>query len=115
MNRLLKDLSKLEELVMIAIWHLRDNAYGVTIKIKVLELSGKAYFYNTLYTTFDQLTRKGYITKHFGQPTAVRGGKRKVYFKITTDGMNALKNSYERHSKVWKGITNKSFTRDYNK
>lgn len=113
MKRVLKDLSKLEELVVLAIWHLKDNAYGVKIKKKVKELSGREYFYNTLYTTFDQLTKKEYITKHFGHPSAVRGGKRKVYFKITTEGMKVLKNAYERNCRVWKGITSKSFTRGY--
>ena len=76
----MKELTKLEELVMMAIWRLKDEAYGVQIKSKVKEIAGKEYFYNTLYTTFDQLTRKGFISKHFGEPSAVRGGKRKVYF-----------------------------------
>lgn len=105
----MKELTKLEELVMIAIWHLEDQAYGVQIKNKVKEIVGKEYFYNTLYTTFDQLTRKGFITKHFGDPTSVRGGKRKVYFHITKEGRGALKNAYKRQSRIWSGITEGSF------
>lgn len=115
MSEPLKDLSKLEELVIIAIWQLKDNAYGVKIKETVKVLSHREYFYNTLYTTFDQLTRKGYISKHFGEPTAVRGGKRKVFFKITANGLNALENSYEQHTRLWKDITHKSFTKGYNR
>jgi DNA-binding PadR family transcriptional regulator len=105
----MKELTKLEELVMLAIWHLEDDAYGVKIKTKVKEIGGTEYFYNTLYTTFDQLARKGLVTKHFGEPSAVRGGKRKVFFQITKEGRMALENAFRRHSRVWAGITEKSF------
>lgn len=105
----MKDLSHLEEVVMVALWRLEDDAYGVKIKNKVKEISGKEYFYNTLYTTFDQLTRKGYITKHFGESTPVRGGKRKVYFQLTKQGLAALEIAFDRQRKIWKGITKESF------
>jgi len=109
----MKELTKLEELVMIAIWHLKDEAYGVQIKNKVKEISGREYFYNTLYTTFDQLTRKGYLTKHFGEPSAVRGGKRKVFFHITKEGRTALENAFKRHRRIWTGIDEESFHKEY--
>jgi len=109
----MKELTKLEELVMMAIWRLQDEACGVQIKNKVKEIGGRQYFYNTLYTTFDQLTRKGYLTKHFGEPTAVRGGKRKVYFQITKEGRGALENAFRQHSRIWAGINEKSFRREY--
>jgi len=53
------ELTKLEEIVLIAIWNLREDAYGVNIKKKVHKLTGKEYFYNTLYTIFDP--REGFI------------------------------------------------------
>jgi DNA-binding PadR family transcriptional regulator len=105
----MKELTKLEELVMLAVWRLKDEAYGVRIKSKVKEIGGKEYFYNTLYTTFDQLIRKGFLTKHFGEPSAVRGGKRKVYFQITREGRRALEIAFKRYSRVWAGITEQSF------
>jgi len=109
----MKDLSKLEEVVMLAIWRIGDNAYGVEIRNKVKEIAGKEYFYNTLYTTFNQLVRKEYITKHFGEPTAVRGGKRKVFFDLTQLGMDVLEMAFDRQSKIWFGISKKSFTKGH--
>ena len=109
----MRELTKLEEAVMMAIWQLEDDSYGVEIRKRVNKITGKDYFYNTLYTTFTQLERKGFIIKHFGEPTAVRGGKRKVYFKITEEGMKALENAYERQSRLWQGITRESFNQDY--
>jgi len=109
----MKELTKLEEIVMISIWRLGDDAYGVNIKKKVKEISGKEYFYNALYTTFTQLERKGFVIKHFGEPTAVRGGKRKVYFQLTKEGMAALEKAFERQSRVWGGITKESLKKGY--
>ena len=108
----MKELTKLEEVVMVAIWRLGVEAYGVEIKKKVKEILGKEYFYNTLYTTFLQLVQKRYITKHFGEPTSIRGGKRKVYFQLTKSGMKLLEKAFERQRKVWAGITRESFKKE---
>jgi PadR family transcriptional regulator PadR len=103
------ELTKLEEIVLIAVWNLGEDAYGVNIKKKVHELTGKEYFYNTLYTTFDQLIRKELIIKGFGEPTAVRGGKRKVFFQLTREGKFVLRDAFERQRRIWAGITKESF------
>ena len=109
----MKELTKLEEVVMIAIVRLKDTAYGVNIKKEVHILTGKEYFYNTLYTTFDQLIRKGFITKHFGEAESKRGGKRKVYFQMTQDGRDALEEAFERQNRVWDGITKQSLKKGW--
>jgi DNA-binding PadR family transcriptional regulator len=109
----MKELTKLEEVVMIACWKLGNDAYGVKIKKKVKEIVGREYFYNTLYTTFEQLVRKGYLSKHFSEPTAVRGGKRKVLFTLTNEGQSMLKQSYERQQRIWGGFTKETFQSDY--
>ena len=108
----MKDLTKLEEVVMVAIWRLGEEAYGVEIKKKVKEILGKEYFYNTLYTTFLQLVHKRYVTKHFGDPTSVRGGKRKVYSQLTKSGMSVLEKAFERQRKVWAGVSRESFKKE---
>lgn len=109
----MKELSKLEETVLVVVWRLGENAYGVTVKKKIHEITGKNYFYNTVYTAFEQLLRKGFITKHFGEPTAVRGGKRKVYFQITEEGLEALEHAFKRQNKIWYGISQDSFRKGF--
>ena len=105
----MKELTKIEETVLIAVWHLGEEAYGVNIKRRLKEVTGKDPLYSTLYTTFEQLVRKGYLDKRFGEPTAVRGGKRKVYFNITKNGFEALKAAFENQKAVWGGISEESF------
>jgi hypothetical protein len=76
---------------------------------KVRELTAKEYFYNTLYTIFDQLIRKGFIIKGFGEPMAVRGGKRKVFFRLTKEGHRALNDAFERQRRIWAGFVKETF------
>ena len=54
----MKELTKTEETILIAIWRLKDNAYGVTIKNQIKKVTKRDYLYNTLYTTLEQLVRK---------------------------------------------------------
>ena len=45
----MKEISKAEEMVLLAIWRLADNAYGVTIRRQIRNDTGKDYTYGTLY------------------------------------------------------------------
>jgi len=68
-------LSVLEEIILSAIYRLKDNAYGVTIRNKVSEVTQRDLIYGTLYNTLEQLVRMGYIHKLRGEPTGERGGR----------------------------------------
>jgi DNA-binding PadR family transcriptional regulator len=105
----MKDLTKIEETILLAILRLKDNAYGVTIKNQIKEAADRDYLYNTLYTTLEQLVRKEYICKRYGDPTPARGGKRKIFFSLTKDGLEALRIAYSKHKSIWAGITEKTF------
>lgn len=105
----MKELTKVEETVLLAIWRLENNAYGVEVRRRVEDATGKSVNYSTLYATLEQMVRKGLIHKQFGEPTAVRGGKRKVYFRPTPDGLDALKQAFERQKSLWAGVNEKAF------
>ena len=92
----MKDLTKVEETVMVAVWRLGEEAYGVTIKNQIKEAIGREYLYSTLYTVLEQLVNKGYLTKRYGEPTAERGGKRKIFFSISETGFESLKQAFEK-------------------
>ena len=109
----MKDLTKLEEVILVAIFRLDEEAYGVNIKNQIKQLVGRDYFYSTLYSTFEQLVRKGYLSKHFGDPTAVRGGKRKVFFHLTKTGHAVLMAAFERQRGIWDGITEELLKKDF--
>ena len=105
----MKELTKIEETILLAVFRLKDDTYGVTIKEQINRTTGRQYLYSTLYTTLEQLVRKEYIVKRLGDPSPVRGGKRKIFFDLTEKGSNALKESFLLQKSVWHGITEKSF------
>lgn len=105
----MKDLSKAEEMVLLAIWRLRDKAYGVSIRRQVLRDTGKDYTYGTLYGLLRQLAHKDYVEMARGKPTPEKGGRSKNFFKITPEGIQALKYALRLHRRLWKDMTEFSF------
>ena len=100
-----KELSKAEELLLLSIFRLKENAYGVTIRKEVKERTRKLYTYGTLYGLLDQLYQKGYVDRFDGEPTKERGGRRKTFYKLTAFGVESLKNALQLHNSVWEGIS----------
>jgi PadR family transcriptional regulator PadR len=82
-----------ESIFLAAILILEGDAYGVAIRRKVLEIAAKSITYGTLYSHLDQLFRKGYVTKSLGKPSAERGGRSKIYYRLTPAGFRALKSA----------------------
>lgn len=100
----MKELTRAEEILLTAIFRLKDNAYGVTIRRKVAEVTDKDIIYGTLYNTLDQLLRKGYVTKTRGKPMAERGGRSKMFYNLTPAGIQALHESRELQKRIWEDI-----------
>ncbi|MFC1565219.1 PadR family transcriptional regulator [candidate division KSB1 bacterium] len=108
----MKELTKIEETILLSTMRLGDDAYGVTIKSQIKKMTGRDYLYNTLYTSLEQLVKKGYLSKRFGEPTPTRGGKRKIFFNLTDAGLEALKGSFEKNKSIWAGVTEETFEKD---
>lgn len=101
----MKDLSLPEEMFLLTVWKLKDNAYGVTIRQHVSEKTKRFYPHGTLYSTLDLLVTKGYLTKTVSAPLPERGGRGRNYYHITPDGIEALKNALELKKLLWDGET----------
>ena len=98
----MEDLTVYESIFLMVILRLEENAYGVTIREEASKIKGRNISYGTAYSYLDQLTRKGYVTKKTGKPTAERGGRRKIFYKLTPTGIQALKSAYILQSTIWK-------------
>ncbi len=95
-----------EAILLLAIWRLGEDAYGVTIREKVVETTGKTVVYGTLYNSLDKLVKKGFVAIEKGEPTAERGGRHKIYYHLTGFGLESLKKTRELHFGMWDGIGN---------
>jgi PadR family transcriptional regulator, regulatory protein PadR len=88
-------LGRFEEIVLLALVRLRENAYGVPIRREIAERTGRDVSFGAVYTTLERLERKGYISSRVGEPTSERGGRAKRYFRIEAPGVRALERSRE--------------------
>ena len=68
-------LGRFEELVLLALVRLRENAYGVPIRREIADRTGRDVSFGAVYTTLERLERKGYVTSRMGEPTRERGGR----------------------------------------
>lgn len=105
----MRDLTKAEEIVLIAIWQLESRAYGYNIRKHILDVLKKEFTIGNLYSILNQLDRKGYVSKSIGESTGKRRGKPKIYYQVNEDGLAALKISREAYNLIWKGIPKKAF------
>ncbi|MDH4273330.1 MAG: PadR family transcriptional regulator [Candidatus Aminicenantes bacterium] len=95
----MKELTANETAILVAVLTLEKEAYGVAIKDYISKFIHKKMSYGTLYSYLDQLFRKGFLTKALGDPIPERGGRAKIYYKLTKEGLAALKSAYE-HQKL---------------
>lgn len=100
----MKILTKPEELLLLAICNLKENAYGVEIMKFVSEKTRSDWSIGSIYVPLDRLARLGYVVSYQGEPTAKRGGRSKRYFKITGSGLDVLRESLRVQEEMVKGI-----------
>ena len=97
-------LSRADEILMLAILRLKDDASGVTIVREVQKRTGKDIKLGALWVSLDILAKRGLIEKRLGDPTPKRGGRSKIYYTLTPDGREALALLYDFTQSLWKGI-----------
>ncbi|MCK4932550.1 MAG: helix-turn-helix transcriptional regulator [Candidatus Aminicenantes bacterium] len=100
----MKELTLLEQMILAAVFALKDGAYGVSIRKRVEKLTGKRLMYGTLYNALDQLLRKGYVTKTKGTTSSTRGGRPRIYYALTPSGKKALRASHNLQQSIWESI-----------
>jgi PadR family transcriptional regulator len=83
-------LGELEQMMLMAILQLEDEAYGLNIRRELDERAGREVTPGALYATLDRLEGKGAVTSSFADPAPGRGGKPRRYMTVTPEGVAAL-------------------------
>ena len=97
-------MTKLEELVLIAVLKLKAEAYGTSIYNHILALTGRDMTVSNVYFPLERLVRKGYLQAIQGEPTPKRGGMGKRYYRITKTGLAALQENRALNLAAWRGV-----------
>ena len=97
-------LTRMEELLLLAVWRLQHNAYGLAIRRHVSDLLGKEVSVGAVYIPLERLARKGLLESWESEPTARRGGRRKRFYKLSPAGLAALNTVKQLHDAAWSGL-----------
>lgn len=100
----MKLLSRIEEIILLSIWRLGEEAYGMTVREEVIKATGKKWLLGAIYGPLGRLHNNGYVATIKGDPTPERGGRSKVYYRLTGKGISALREIQQVNSVIWDGV-----------
>jgi PadR family transcriptional regulator, regulatory protein PadR len=97
-------LGEFEEVVMLTVAILTNEAYGFAIIEEMEKRLSRKVSIGALQTVLRRLEKKGYLISEMGEATAVRGGKRKRFFTLTSTGKNVLQETKEQRLGLWNAV-----------
>jgi PadR family transcriptional regulator, regulatory protein PadR len=97
-------LTDFELMILLATLRAGDDAYGVTIAREIERTGGRTVVLGAVYTALDRLERNRMVTSDVGDPTPERGGRAKRFFRVTPQGIRAVKDMQQALVALWTGI-----------
>ena len=95
------NLGEFEELVLLTIAALVNEAYSVAICDELEKHTGRAVKLGVVHAVLNRLEEKSLVKSHLGDATSARGGKRKRYYEVTHAGKVALVKAKEVRESLW--------------
>jgi PadR family transcriptional regulator, regulatory protein PadR len=99
-----ESVGEFEQLILFAVIRLEADASAVTVRQAIESRTGRAISSGALYTALDRLEARGFLTSRLGEPTPVRGGKRRRLYMLEPSGARALTRSYDALQKMANGL-----------
>jgi len=100
----MSDLTRFEEQILLSVWKLQDEAYGIAIYNHIRSITNKDLAIGGIYFPLERLVKKGFLKAYMGEPTPVRGGQSKRYYRLTRLGREELIKSKKTQEAFWKNL-----------
>ena len=97
-------LGEFEQIVLLAMARVGENAYAVSIHDEILQTAGKSVSIPAVYVTLSRLEKKGLVSSWLGEPSPQRGGRAKRHFKLSSEGRQALEKARKMLDQLWDGL-----------
>ena len=98
------NLGEFEQLILLAILRLGDDAYGVTIRAELADRTGRNVAPGAMYTALERLETKGLIESRMSDPTPQRGGRAKRKVTVTAAGIEAVTRAVQAYERLLDGL-----------
>ena len=97
-------LGEFEQIVLLAIVRVGDEAYAITIREEIVARTGRNVARGALYTALERLEGKGCLDSRMSDPLPERGGRSRRYYTVTPAGLKAIRATHEAFSSLTKGL-----------
>lgn len=97
-------LGEFEQMVLLSILQLREEAYAVAILEELDERAGRSVSRGALYKTLERLEKKGLLAWGMEEGTPERGGHPRRSFSVTPRGIGALQETRQALTRLWEGL-----------
>lgn len=97
-------LGEFELMILLTILRLGEEVYGVPLSRELSAIRGGDVSLGSVYAALDRLELKGLIASSLGDPSPERGGRAKRYFRVTEDGLRAVRETRRTLSRLWKSL-----------
>ncbi len=97
-------LGEFEEIVLLSVAILADDAYGISIKSELKKRMGRDPSIGALHAALGRLEEKGFLESKEGETTPERGGRRKRYYRVTKAGARAMQEAKSLRDQMWRSI-----------
>ena len=98
-------LTRAEEILLLAILRLKDNAYATTILKEIRGRTGKEMTFGSIWVSLDVLFKKGYVNKTVASEIPAHGGRKIVYYTLSKEGLKILQESRDFQNSIWRGAS----------
>ncbi len=100
-------LGEFEQLVLLAVLHCGDDAYGMAVRREIAQRGGRETAIGAVYATLDRLETKGLVTSEkldARVSAAERAGRAKRRFKVTATGRKAIRRAHSTLARMMDGL-----------
>ena len=98
------NLGEFEELVLLVVLILQQEAYVLKIKEEIHDQVGRSVTMGSLHPTLSRLEEKGFLNSELSGATKERGGRRKRIYQLTAAGKAALQEVKAMRSNLWNQV-----------
>jgi len=94
-------LSRSDELILLAVWKLQDDAYGASVLDHLQQKTAEEWSIAGVYAPLKRMASRGLLRSSTGWPTPERGGRRKRLYQLTAKGVALLQDSRAEYESMW--------------
>jgi PadR family transcriptional regulator PadR len=99
-----ESIGEFEQLVLLAVLRLGDDAYGVPILEEIRAQTGRSVLRPAIYVALKRLETKRLVRSHEGEPLPERGGRARKFYRVEPAGMELLRDSRAALLNMWEGF-----------